>query len=91
MMSTPCPARQMLLLGDSSTRLQVWDAIRSLDYLTSLPMVDAKRIGGTGQSGGAMLTMLLMAVDDRLSAAVVCSGNTENVACADFILTGIHR
>jgi hypothetical protein len=28
--------------------------------------------------------MLLAAVDDRLAAAAVASGNTENVACADF-------
>jgi cephalosporin-C deacetylase-like acetyl esterase len=82
------PGKQMLLLGDTSTRMQVWDAIRSLDYLASLPMVDAKRIGTTGQSGGGTLSMLLMAADDRLAAAVVCSGNTENVACANFIPPG---
>jgi hypothetical protein len=28
--------------------------------------------------------MLLLAVDSRLAAAAVCSGNTENVACANF-------
>jgi len=32
--------------------------------------------------------MLLSAVDDRVAAAVVCSGNTENIACANFIPPG---
>ena len=78
------PGRQMLLVGDSSTRLQLWDAIRSLDYLAAHPLVDPKRLGGTGHSGGATLTMLLSAADDRLAAAAVMMGNTENFACADF-------
>ena len=78
------PGKQMLLYGDTSTRMQVWDAIRSLDYLTSLRTVDAKRIGTTGQSGGGTISMFLMAADDRMAAAVVCSGMTENFACANF-------
>ena len=76
--------RQMLLVGDSATRLQLWDAVRSLDVLAGLPMVDPKRLASMGQSGGATLTMLLAAVDDRLACAVVSSGNTENFACAGF-------
>ena len=32
--------------------------------------------------------MLLAAADDRLAAAAVCMGNTENVACANFISPG---
>ena len=32
--------------------------------------------------------MALVAADDRLAAAVECSGNTENVACANFIPPG---
>jgi cephalosporin-C deacetylase-like acetyl esterase len=76
--------RQMLLVGDTASRFQVWDAMRSLDVLASHPLVDPKRIGVTGQSGGGTLTMLLLAADDRLAAAVVCSGNTENFACADY-------
>jgi len=78
------PGRQMLLYGDTMSRLQVWDAVRSLDYLASHPLVDPKRLASTGQSGGATLTMMLGCVDDRLRAAAVASGNTENFACAGF-------
>ena len=78
------PGRQMLLKGITSTQLQTWDAVRSLDYLASHPLVDPKRLASTGQSGGGTNTMLLAAVDDRLAAAVVSCGNTENVACANF-------
>ncbi|HTQ53989.1 MAG TPA: acetylxylan esterase [Bryobacteraceae bacterium] len=78
------PGRQMLLNGDSATRMQVWDAVRSLDVLAAHPQVDARRLASTGQSGGGTVTMLLAAVDDRLAAAAVASGNTENVACPNF-------
>ena len=78
------PGRQMLLTGDTATRMQVWDAVRSLDLLAAHPMVDPSRLASTGQSGGGTLTMLLMAVDDRLATAAVSCGNTENFACADF-------
>ncbi len=78
------PGKQFLLLGDTSSRYQLWDAIRSLDYLAGLPYIDPQRLASTGQSGGGTLTMLLACADSRLSAAVVCSGNTENVACANF-------
>ena len=78
------PGKQLLLLGDSATRYQVWDAVRSLDYLASHPLVDPARLGCTGQSGGGTLTMLLACVDDRLKACAVSSGNTENVAGIDF-------
>lgn len=78
------PGMQMLLLGDTSSRLQVWDAVRSLDYLAEHPLVDATKLASTGQSGGGTLTMLLAAVDNRLAAAAVACGNTENIACRDF-------
>jgi cephalosporin-C deacetylase-like acetyl esterase len=78
------PGRQLILTGDTSTRFQVWDAVRSLDVLASHPMVDAKRLASTGNSGGGTLTMLLAAVDDRLACAAPACGNTENLACANF-------
>lgn len=82
------PGKQMLLYGDTATRFQLWDAIRSLDYLTSLPLVNAKRVGSTGHSGGGTLTMLLAAADERLAAAAVCMGNLENVAALPFLPPG---
>jgi dienelactone hydrolase len=82
------PGRQMILKGITSTRLQTWDSVRSLDYLASHPLVDPRRLASTGQSGGGTTTMLLAAVDDRLAAAAPCCGNTENVACANFIPPG---
>lgn len=58
-----------LLVGQSTAGYRVWDGIRSIDYLTSRPEIDAKKIGCTGNSGGGTLTAYLMALDDRILCA----------------------
>ena len=58
------PREELWVFG--SLGLQLWNSIRVVDYLESLPDVDADRIGVTGASGGATQAFLLAAVDDRI-------------------------
>lgn len=50
--------------------IQALNSIRIIDYLTSLKDADPKRVGITGGSGGGSQTMLITAIDDRITASV---------------------
>jgi len=52
----------------------VWDAIRAVDFLASLPEVDRKRIGCLGHSLGGKEVLYAMAFDPRLVAGVSSEG-----------------
>src|SRR5439155_518737 len=63
-----------LSLGYTPAGVEVWNAIRALDYLATRPEVDKQRIGLTGISGGGAMTWYTAAVDERIGAAApVCS------------------
>ncbi len=76
--------KRLLLLGVNFGLYRAWDGIRGIDYLLSRDDVDPARIGCGGQSGGATMTMFLAALDERIRAAVVSEGNTENFAQEGF-------
>ncbi len=57
------------LVGRSTARYRIWDAMRAIDYLISRPEVDGSRIGFTGCSGGGTLTSYVMALDQRVRCA----------------------
>ena len=49
--------------------IQLWNNIRALDLLCSMPEVDPDKIGMTGASGGGSQTLFLSLLDERVKAA----------------------
>lgn len=63
--------------GYTPAGVELWNAIRALDYLQSRPEVDPARLAVTGRSGGGATSWWLAAADTRVRAAVPVAGLSD--------------
>ncbi|MFN7921664.1 MAG: dienelactone hydrolase family protein [Bryobacteraceae bacterium] len=77
--------------GYTPAGVEVWNAMRAIDYLETRPEVDKDKIGMTGRSGGAAMSWFTAAVDPRVKVVAPVMGistyaanvkaNTQRLHC----------
>src|SRR5262249_6371736 len=60
-----------LLFGQTMIAWRVWDVMRAIDYLTTRPEIDPRRLATMGISGGGTVSFFSGALDERIKVAVV--------------------
>ncbi len=68
---------QALLVGLSQPGIAEYEVRCALEYLSSRPEVDPRKIGMTGADGGGFMTWITAALDDRIAAAAIAD-DTED-------------
>jgi cephalosporin-C deacetylase-like acetyl esterase len=75
--------------GYTPAGVELYNAIRAIDFLESLSFVDPTRIGVTGISGGGATSWWLAATDERVGcAAPVCASGTFASQILDRTIDG---
>ncbi len=65
--------------GYTPAGIEVWNAIRALDYLETRPEIDMQHLGMTGRSGGGSMSLFTAAIEDRVKV-VVTANCTSTIA-----------
>jgi len=88
---------QAILRSQNAMGLQTYNSLCALDFLASLPDVDANRLGVSGSSGGGTQTFMLCAIDPRpavaFPAVMVSTGMQGGCVCenAPYLRLGINN
>lgn len=77
----------LIMNGLTLTGLRIAELLGVVDYLVTGADVDADRIGVIGHSGGALWSMITMALDPRIRAGVL--SGFPNTFAASFL--GVHH
>ena len=87
--------------GYSPAGLEVWNAIRALDYLETRAEIDSDRFAMSGRSGGAAMTWFTAAVEPRIKVAIPIMGistyaasvprNTQRLHCDCMFPVNFHK
>jgi dienelactone hydrolase len=64
---------------------ELWNSMRAVDFLLSLPEIDPERVGVTGLSGGGAHSFFLPIADERIAcAATLCGVDTLKFFIGDW-------
>ncbi len=88
---------ESMLWGLNPLTMNVWDAMKGIDYLETRDDVDITNIGACGLSYGGTITLFLSALDERIKAAVISGYLSpyrtfcleEGHICGNQIVTGL--
>ncbi|MFO0877184.1 MAG: prolyl oligopeptidase family serine peptidase [Gemmataceae bacterium] len=67
-------------LGYTPAGVELWNALRGIDYLVSRKEVDPKRLGVTGRSGGGATSWWVGAADERVQCIIPVAGIADLLA-----------
>ncbi len=69
--------------GFNITALEVWDHLKTIDYLRSRPEVDPSRVVSMGSSGGGWMTIFMAGLHPHCAGGIVSSCDPQSASLPD--------